>query len=105
MHIRQHQKNEGDGLNIENYRFDLRLFDSDQELVADYELVSIPSGQTHHFGSTLPTTFGITAPNVDDDPVDMHYNGQNWGSYDQEHQCKFGGYDDGHRDGDCGFTC
>lgn len=105
VHIRQYQKNEGPGLNTENYRFDVILYDSDQELIGEADLLSIPSGQTQQVGSTLPMTFGVTAPNLDDDAVYMSYNGASWGSNDQEHHCDFGKFDSGHRDGDCGFTC
>jgi hypothetical protein len=105
VHITQYQKNEGPGLNTENYRFDVILYDADQELVGENELLSIPSGQTQQVPSTLQYTFGVTAPNVDGDAVYMSYNGQSWGSNDQDHHCDFGKYDSGHRDGDCGFSC
>lgn len=105
VHITQHQKNEGDGLYTENYRFDVTLFDNDQEIVGDQELLSIASGYTYQVGSTLPYTFGITAPNLDSDAVYMSYNGQKWGSNDQQHKCNFGGYDSGSRQGDFGFSC
>lgn len=105
VHITQYQKNEGPGLDTENYRFDVILYDSDQELVGELELLSIPSGETQQVGSTLPYTFGVTAPDTDDDAVYMSYNGQSWGSNDQGHQCNFGAYDSGTRNGDCGFSC
>ncbi|KAH3919234.1 hypothetical protein HBH56_030490 [Parastagonospora nodorum] len=105
VHIRQYQKNQGEGIDTSVYRFDVELFDGDQEVVGDYELAGIPSGQTKQFGSRLPMTFGIKAPDVDGDAVYMSYNGQSWGSNDQEHHCNFGKYDGGHRDGDCGFSC
>ena len=105
MHIRQYQRNEGPGFQIANYRFDVYLYDADQELVGERDLISIPTGQTYQVGSTLPYTFGVTAPEGDDDPVIMHYNGQKWGSNSADHQCKFGAFSSGHRDGDCGFSC
>ncbi|KAH8696168.1 hypothetical protein BGW36DRAFT_408118 [Talaromyces proteolyticus] len=105
VHIRQYQKNEGPGLRPENYRFDVILYDGEQELVGESELLSIPSGETMQVGSTLPYTLGVTAPQNDPDAVYMSYNGQSWGSNDQDHHCDFGGFDSGHRDGDCGFSC
>lgn len=105
VHITQYQKNQGPGLNTENYRFDVILYDGQQELVGEQELLSIPSGQTQQVGSTLPYTLGVTAPNTDGDAVYMSYNGQSWGSNDQAHHCNFGKYDSGQRDGDCGFLC
>lgn len=105
VHIRQYQKNEGPGFHTENYRFDVTLFDADQELVGEVELLSIPSGTQQEVGSTLPYTFGVKAPDTDGDAVYMSYNGASWGSNDQDHHCNFGKYDSGHRDGDCGFTC
>ena len=105
VHITQYQKNEGPGFNMENYRFDITLYDGDQELVGEQDLLSIPSGQTNQVGSTLPYTFGVTAPDTDDEAVYMSYNGQSWGSNDQDHHCSFGAYDSGARSGDCGFSC
>lgn len=105
MHITQYQRNQGPGLNTENYRFDVILYDNDQELIAELELLSIPSGQSQQVGSPLPYTFGVTAPNLDADAVYMSYNGQSWGSNDQDHHCNFGPYDGGKREGDCGFSC
>ncbi|KAL8954738.1 MAG: hypothetical protein Q9183_006958, partial [Haloplaca sp. 2 TL-2023] len=105
VHITQYQRNQGPGLNTENYRFVVLLYDSDQELIGQLDLLSIPSGQTHQFGSPLPYTFGVTAPNLDADAVYMTYNGQNWGSNNQDHHCSFGAYDSGKREGDCGSTC
>lgn len=105
VHIRQYQKNQGEGIDTSVYRFDVELFDGDQENVGGHELAGIPSGQTKQFGSRLPMTFGVKAPDVDGDAVYMSYNGQSWGSNDQEHHCNFGKFDSGHRDGDCGFSC
>ena len=105
VHITQYQKNEGPGLNTENYRFDVILYDAKQELVGELDLLSVPSGQTTQVGSTLPYTFGITAPDTDEDAVYMSYSDQSWGSNDQAHHCNFGAYDSGTRNGDCGFSC
>ncbi|KAL8672889.1 MAG: hypothetical protein Q9168_002673 [Polycauliona sp. 1 TL-2023] len=105
VHIIQYQKNEGPGLNTENYRLDVSLYDNDQEFIAEGDLLGIPSGQRQQVGCPLALTFGVTAPNVDGDAVYMSHNGQRWGSNDQDHHCGFGVFDDGKRKGDCGFTC
>jgi hypothetical protein len=78
VHITQYQKNKGPGLRPENYRFDVILYDGEQELVGESELLSIPSGETMQVGSTLPYTLGVTAPYADPNAVYMSYNGQSW---------------------------
>lgn len=55
--------------------------------------------------SKLPWDVVVTAQNVDDDPVLMAYSDQSWAYADIAHQCNFGAYDSGKREGDCGFTC
>ncbi|KAK8057399.1 hypothetical protein PG996_011336 [Apiospora saccharicola] len=89
-----------------DYRFDVFIYDSAGTLVGEADLLDIPSGSTASMGGTvLPSAFGVTAPNVDGDAVYMTYGDQNWGSNDQAHQCNFGKFDSGNRDGDCGFAC
>lgn len=110
VHVTQYQKNEGP-VNAKrdttaDYRFDVFIYDSAGTLVGEADLLDIPSGSSASvIGSVLPQAFSITAPNVDGDAVYMTYGDQNWGSNDQDHQCNFGSYDSGNRDGDCGFTC
>ena len=65
--------------------------------------VDAPSGQGVNAGSRLPHYVIVTAQDIDDDPLLFAYAGQNWTSDDD--QCKFGGYEDGNREGDCGFLC
>lgn len=105
VHVTQYQKNEGPGDDIENYRFTVVLKDADGKPVGEQDYVSIPSGETSSFTSTLPWTFDLTAPNVDDDAIWMAYGDQSFTSNDQPHSCNFGSYDGGKREGDCGFTC
>ena len=64
-----------------------------------------PSGQGVGVTSALPLVLIVTAQNVDDDAVLFAYGDQSWGSNDQPHQCNFGAYDSGKREGDCGFSC
>ena len=60
--------------------------------------------------SALPYVLIITADkpgsaeDVDGKPLHFAYAGTEWTSDDESH-CKFGGYEDGNREGDCGFTC
>lgn len=104
MHIRQYQKNEGPGSNTAVYRYDVRLFDGSGALVDEVDLVEIADGATSTVSNALPLGFDVTSGGVDGDAVTMSYNGATWNSDDQSH-CKFGKYDSGHRDGDCGFSC
>ncbi|KAI0132943.1 hypothetical protein BJ170DRAFT_730966 [Xylariales sp. AK1849] len=105
VHVTQYQKNEGPGGNTADYRFDVTLYDANQEEIGSASLLDVPSGQTRGVDSALPFVFEITAGNVDNDAVLMAYAGQNFGSNDQEHHCNFGKYDSGSRNGDCGFSC
>lgn len=53
--------------------------------------------------TALPTPLVMSFGGDDKDPIDMEYNGQTW-QCPGEH-CKLGGYEDGEREGDFGFTC
>lgn len=104
VHVRQYQKNEGPGSDTRDYRFDVTLKDNGRNLIGTDALRNIPSGQSGDFKSNLPKLFTIKAPNVDGDAVEMSYDGKSWKSDDSK-VCKWGKYDSGHRDGDCGFSC
>jgi hypothetical protein len=105
FHVVQYQKWEGPGLNTDNYRFDVTLYDADGVLVGDVEQISVPSEQTQQIATKpLQYTLALTAPNVDDDPIKFAYADQSWDTNDESH-CKMGAYDSGSRQGDCGFTC
>lgn len=105
VHITQYQKNEGPGFNTENYRFTVLLYDGAQTFIGERELLSIPSGTTEHiYTKPLQYTLALTAPNVDDDPINLAYAGDFWNIYDAG-RCSTGVYDEGKREIDCGFTC
>ncbi|KAL8859796.1 MAG: hypothetical protein Q9178_003628 [Gyalolechia marmorata] len=59
--------------------------------------------------SALPSVLVITAakPGSSEDPdsapLQFAYGADSWSSDDE--RCKFGGYEDGNREGDCGFAC
>ena len=59
--------------------------------------------------SALPLVLVITAAKrgssktPDDAPLQFAYGGDKWSSKDN--RCKFGGYEDGDREGDCRFAC
>ncbi|KAI4270978.1 MAG: hypothetical protein LQ337_006342 [Flavoplaca oasis] len=59
--------------------------------------------------SALPLVLVITAAkpgsseNPDGAPLQFAYGSDNWSSDDE--RCKFGGYENGKREGDCGFAC
>jgi len=53
--------------------------------------------------SKLPDAIEIIAGNIDDDPITFSYRGQQWNTNDN--RCSTGGYEDGDREVDCGFTC
>lgn len=111
VHVTQYQKNMEDGPgDTSQYRFDVQLYDSKKSLigfgnvlqVADTKEVGVPSGLPYVF--TVGTENNKPYP-IDSDAVLMSYNGQQWGSNDQKHFCNFGSYNDGKREGDCGFDC
>ena len=69
-------------------------------------LLQAPNGVKIGMTSRLPHPLTISVGSVDDDVVLFTYPGNaDWGSTDQEHHCKFGKFDGGKREGDCGFSC
>lgn len=105
FHVTQYQKNEGPGIDTSNYRFDLELYDGEGAIVGDWELLEVPSGTTAQLGTKpLLYSLALSAPNVDQDPIGFSYNFQTWDTNDPTH-CQMGDYDNGVRNGDCGFTC
>lgn len=99
FHVVQHQKPDP---SKDAYRFDIDMKDS----------LGIPIGggvgfdgrQPFDVTSKLPWTLVVIPGNVDEDPISFKYSTQSWTSDDEAH-CSFGGYEDGNREGDCGFTC
>lgn len=81
------------------------MYDTTGLLVGSVGDQSIPTDQTYDLDSMLPVGMDITSGTVDDDPISFAYGDQFFDSNDAAHQCSFGGYDGGMRQGDCGFTC
>ena len=106
VHIVQYQKNEGKPASsggTSDYRFDITLVDDQGENIGGMTAADGPTGVTINVDSKLPEVFELTAGAVDSDPISFAYNGETWNS--ASGQCKFGKYDSGSRQGDCGFTC
>ena len=106
--ITQYQKNEGPSAaapssGTSDYRFDITLKDDQGQNVGGLAYADGPTGQAINVDSKLPYVFEVTAGSVDDDAVSFAYAGQTWTSKDD--QCKFGKYDNGNREEDCGFSC
>ena len=104
VHVTQYQKNE-DFDPDSNYKFDITIFDNGGATIGEKFGAEAPTNVGVDVASELPFVLTVTAQAVDDDAVLFSYAGQNWGSNDQAHQCNFGGYEDGNRDGDCSFDC
>lgn len=101
------------------YHLDVRIFDSSAQpngdkrtpsLIGAVYGVTALGGQAISVNNTTPFPLLVTSPkdSKDTDPLDCTYNGQSWKT-DQRPQCNMGyakhwGYQDGKRDGDCGFT-
>ncbi|KZP10305.1 hypothetical protein FIBSPDRAFT_872804 [Athelia psychrophila] len=101
VHVRQYQRHEGNENPTGNYLFGVTIYDGAQHQIGAGTQY-IPSGRTGDFDSQLPRVLLINALYVDSDPVTFAYNGDTWSS---NSRCSVGGYDSGHRDMDCGFSC
>lgn len=104
VHVTQYQKNESNNPSSV-YRFDLMIFDNANKVTGQLFGVDAPTNQNVDMTSLLPYVLQVAAGEVDDSAVLFKYADQSWGSNDQEHECNFGGYEDGNRDGDCKFDC
>ncbi|KAI4215946.1 MAG: hypothetical protein LQ351_001442 [Letrouitia transgressa] len=110
-HITQYQKNEDFGPNKGNadYQFSVCLYDAKKAVLnvwpdgTQCTSVIAPTDQRQEITSKLPHNFLITAGAVDDDAIKFEYDGKQWTSSDEG--TSFGGYEDGDREGDTGFTC
>lgn len=100
MHVVQHQK---PNPATDRYRFDITLKDHNGKAIG--EVLGAVADKPIEVFSKLPYVFILTGGNVDSDAVLFDYAGQHWGSNDQGHHCDFGAYDNGARQGDCGFSC
>ena len=56
-----------------------------------------------HIGSALPAEVVVSIGGQDELPVSFQYGNQQWNS--KSPQCNSGGFENGFRQGDCGFTC
>jgi hypothetical protein len=102
LHVTQHQKADPAK---DNYVFDVKLFDDNGSEIGKEDGINLPTDQQHPVSSKLPMTITVKAPATDGDAIWFFYGSNSWTSNDQPHQCNFGPYDGGKREGDCGFTC
>ena len=105
MHVTQYQKPDP---SKDQYKFDVVVKDAEGNEIGnlkDAYAGSLQSPESIGVTSRLPYVLMVDAGNVDDDAVLFRYGAQSWGSNDQEHHCDFGSYDNGSRQGDCGFQC
>ncbi|MCJ1469288.1 hypothetical protein MMC07_007921 [Pseudocyphellaria aurata] len=105
VHVTQYQKNEPKSNPTGDYKFDITIKDDSGATIGTNYGAVAQNGVGVDVTSKLPWVLVVTAQRVDDDAVLFSYSDQSWGSNDQEHHCNFGGYEDGNRDGDCGFNC
>ncbi|KAL9013712.1 MAG: hypothetical protein Q9173_001593 [Seirophora scorigena] len=104
VHVTQYQKNEPN-FPSPNYRLDLTLYDDSNAVIGTNFGVDAPTNEYVGITSALPYVLLAATGEVDKSAVLFKYAGQEWGSNDQPHDCDFGGYEDGNRDGDCIFDC
>jgi hypothetical protein len=100
FHVKQYQKPDP---SKDHYKFDVVIKDAKGENIG--QLLNADATNPISVDSRLPLPLIVTAGNVDSDAVLFNYGDQAFGSNDQAHHCDFGAYDNGARDGDCGFTC
>ena len=105
VHVTQYQKHEANSNPTGDYKLDITIKDASGATIGTNYGAVAPNGVGVGVTSKLPWVLVVTAQAVDDDAVLFRYADQAWGSNDQEHHCNFGGYEDGNRDGDCGFQC
>ena len=103
VHVRQYRRNQPDNPSSD-FKLDVRIFDGAQALMTALAGVDAISGTATSIITQLPEVFNVTVQNADSDPVLFEYNGVSWDSSNSNH-CKFGGYNDIKREGDCGFSC
>lgn len=86
------------------YSLDIHLFDANENEIgssggkkSDAEAFTVASNLLVHESV-------VNTKSVNLDPMLFVYADQHWGSNDQPHNCYFGSYDGGKREGDCVFT-
>ncbi len=100
VHVTQWQKNEN-GVGGA-YQFDVRITDAIGAIIGGANRLTIEDFKSADVASDLPYFVVISAGAVDGDPVQFAYAGRQFSS---SQGCSTGGYEDGNRDMDCGFTC
>ena len=104
MHVTHYQKPDP---SQDQYSFDISLFDGNGAPIGNREGAvagSLSAKESIGLQGDLPWVLILDAGDVDSDPVSFRYEGQAWTSNDQD-RCSFGGYENGKREGDCGFNC
>lgn len=89
----------------DNYKVDALIYDNNGALIGRVEGADAPAGVRVYVISTLLNILAVTMGKVDADVVLFNYGTDALGSNNQDHYCSFGGYGDGNRNGDYGFTC
>jgi hypothetical protein len=102
VHVTQHQKADPA---VDNYHFDVSIKDNNENEIGGKPDLELATDASFDIISKLPAPLRIIAGATDDSVAKFEYNGQYFGSNDQEHSCNFGQYSGGKREGDCGFTC
>lgn len=109
VHVTQYQKNEGPAGTpsggTSNYRLDVKLYDANKNEIGRIDAADAAPPNGVGVSSKLPLVFVVTPGNVDNDPVTFNYGTQSWAYADAAHPCNFGRFNNGKREGDCGFSC
>ncbi|KAL8855843.1 MAG: hypothetical protein Q9178_007527 [Gyalolechia marmorata] len=109
IHVVQYQKKKPKGNPVTDpnarYHMDVTIFDSNQDNIGEVLGADPLAGEPIEITSKLPHVMLVTTQKVDADPVLFAYSDQSWAYADVAHQCNFGQYDSGKREGDCGFSC
>ncbi|PGG96126.1 hypothetical protein AJ79_09723 [Helicocarpus griseus UAMH5409] len=104
IHIIQYQKNQKAHKTGKDFQFDIEVFDGRQKSMGGVKKKKAPNGKKFNVKSKLPHLVVVTAHAFDDSAIDFAYAGAKWNSK-QKKLCKMGKYDNGRRQGDCGFPC
>lgn len=98
FHVVQYQKGNPA---VDPYHYDIWIKDANRKMVG--EVKKAPGTGPINITSKLPLVFIAESGKEDHSPIVFKYGDQTFDS--NSAQCSFGGYEDGNRDGDCGFTC
>lgn len=110
----QYQRNEGPGNDNAQFRLNATIYDDEHininvpinGTVGQNNLVQVFKGTQVGMTSRLPSPLKISLGPNDDDLIQFNYVGNMpWDSGNSTHHCKFGGYKNGKREGDCDFRC